>query len=249
MSVRRVTFFQWMGTGLAALAIFGCAALNPPPRADGGRPPTAVRSDQNGWWRVQYLLNWPQDSDPDWYLDLYIASQIVAPVLNRYRSEVVLWRFHRRAVRDAAGHQFSFLFYSTADTAGRIYADLKSNPNVQQLKSSGKLFEADYDDLARNTKSRIEDASDSSWSPSIQKSWPYFIMGASQMWLQLILQIADQASAESPSAVRDPEFYRQVQAAITNLWQTEGRHAFLHHLNALFGYEPVIVYEKRYLQF
>jgi hypothetical protein len=249
MRVQRVMLFYWVGTALAAVALFGCAALNPPPGAPVERPSTGVGSDQNGWWRAQYRLNWPQNSDPDWYLDLYIASQIVAPVLDRYRSEIVLWRFHRRAVRDQAGHQFSFIFYSTAVTAGRIYADLQSNPNVQQLKSEGKLLDASYADPARNTQPRIEDGSDSSWSPSIQKSWPYFIMGVSQTWLQLISEIADQASAKSPGASRDPEFYRQVQTAITDLWQTEGRHAFLHHLNALFGYEPVIVYEKRYLQF
>ena len=240
MSKQRVMSFQWIGIVLAALAICGCAALRPPPRDDVKTPPISVRSDQNGWWRVRYRINWPQDSDPQLFVDLYIAHQIIAPVLARHRMDIVIWRFHRRAARDDAGHRFSLLFYATADTAAKIYGDLQSDSNTQRLKSSGQLLEDEYDDLARNTKPRIEDTSDSSWSPSIQKSWPYFIMGVSRMWLQLISEIADQASTQSPVASRDPEFYRQIQAAITNLWQTEGRHAFLHHLNALFGYEPVI---------
>jgi hypothetical protein len=45
------------------------------------------------------------------------------------------------------------------------------------------------------------------------------------------------------------EFYKEVNATITSLWENNGRHAFLHHLNALFGYQPVIFYEKRMLKF
>ena len=73
-------------------------------------------------------------------------------------------------------------------------------------------------------------------------------MGVSRMWLQLISELADQSPGVS-GVSGNPDSYRQVQAGITDLWQTEGRHAFLHHLNALFGYEPLIIYEKRYLQF
>lgn len=36
---------------------------------------------------------------------------------------------------------------------------------------------------------------------------------------------------------------------LTALWQNEGRHAFLHHLNALFGYEPILIIEKRPMRF
>ncbi len=35
------------------------------------------------------------------------------------------------------------------------------------------------------------------------------------------------------------DFYRQVNDAVTDTWHREGHHAFLHHLNALFGYEPI----------
>jgi hypothetical protein len=36
---------------------------------------------------------------------------------------------------------------------------------------------------------------------------------------------------------------------VSDLWQEEGRHAFLHHLNALFGYESLVVYEKKLMTF
>ena len=44
-------------------------------------------------------------------------------------------------------------------------------------------------------------------------------------------------------------FYQEVNTTLSELWRKEGRHAFLHHLNALFGYEPLIYYEKRMLTF
>ena len=43
--------------------------------------------------------------------------------------------------------------------------------------------------------------------------------------------------------------YQEVNATLSQMWREEGRHAYLHHLNALFGYEPLIYYEKRMLTF
>ena len=76
-------------------------------------------------------------------------------------------------------------------------------------------------------------------------------MGASQMWLDLISQMArDEASTNAELSFDQlDEHYAGAGAAITSLWQNEGRHAFLHHLNALFGYEPILIIEKRHMRF
>jgi hypothetical protein len=76
-------------------------------------------------------------------------------------------------------------------------------------------------------------------------------MGVSQMWLNLIAQVADDdMKSDSPSSIKEIEaFYKQVEETMTDLWQNQGRHAFMHHLNALFGYKPLIYWEKRYLTF
>ena len=34
-------------------------------------------------------------------------------------------------------------------------------------------------------------------------------------------------------------FYKKVEESVTEAWKREGRHAYLHHLNAIFGYEPL----------
>jgi hypothetical protein len=76
-------------------------------------------------------------------------------------------------------------------------------------------------------------------------------MGASQMWLNLIADIAAENLTDNPPAsIAEIEtFYQQVNETLTELWQNEGRHAFMHHLNALFEYEPLIYWEKQYLTF
>jgi hypothetical protein len=66
-------------------------------------------------------------------------------------------------------------------------------------------------------------------------------MGVSETWLRLIdEQVRDAAAADAaPSLPRLLERYRRANEAVTGIWEGEGHHAFLHHLNALFGYVPV----------
>jgi hypothetical protein len=119
------------------------------------------------------------------------------------------------------------------------------------MKSGGVIDDIVFDDPAKLTRPNIEDTSDKNWPVSIQKAWPYYIMGVSQMWLNLIAQVADDdLKSDPPSSIEEMEtFYKQVNETVTDLWQKQGRHAFMHHLNALFGYEPLIYIEKRYLTF
>ena len=119
------------------------------------------------------------------------------------------------------------------------------------MKNSGVIDDVVYDEPVELIRPDIEDTSDKNWPVSIQKAWPYYIMGVSQMWLELIVQIADnKMKTNSFASIREMEmFYRQIDETMTNLWQKQGRHAFMHHLNALFGYKPLIYYEKRYLSF
>ena len=37
------------------------------------------------------------------------------------------------------------------------------------------------------------------------------------------------------------EQYRKVDEKITEKWRNEGQHALLHHLSAVFGYEPMLI--------
>jgi len=235
------------------LMLCGCAAtVQKPSVLEAAHAVGAAdRKSDQGWWAVRFKINRPEGAEPSWYMDPLLAHGVVSPVLRRYRGEIVVWRFHRRAGRDQASHQFSFLFYCSPATARKIHADIKSDKLLQQLKRDGAIIKDSYDDTERVTRPHIEDTSDPSWSPNVQKSWPYFIMGVSQTWLDLIeLTVADAAGDYHPSSTDDLKaLYRKVNGSINQLWRKEGGHAFLHHLNAIFGYTPVEIYEKRQMTF
>ena len=250
--LRRIRY-RW---GLVAiffsmLAIAGCATTIERKAVQAIEPPPAEIATSDGWWYARFRIQWPEEEEPSWHEDLLIAHKIVAPALLQYKEGIRLWRFHRRAARDQAGHRFSFIFYAPAETAYQVFDTLRSNALLIEMVYTGRIVEEVYDNPDRIAKPRIKDTSDPNWPSSIQKSWPYFIMGVSQMWLKLIAEtVADMPAGDAPLAlVEYEEFYKEVNAAITSLWENNGRHAFLHHLNALFGYEPLTFYEKRMLKF
>ncbi len=233
------------------LLIAGCSSMGrvQPPPIKPLKPAALPAGD--GWWYARFRLNWPADTDPLWYPDLFIAHQVVSPLLKQYQKDIVLWRFHRRAVRDAGGRQFSFIFYCPAATAKNIFAAISADAQVNAMKSAAVIDQVVYDRPEVITRPNIEDTSDKSWSPAIQKSWPYYIMGASRMWLNLIAEVAAQnLQGAPPSTLPEIEaFYQKVDKKIADLWRQQGRHAFMHHLNALFGYQPLIYWKKQYMTF
>jgi hypothetical protein len=231
--------------------ITGCATTGPGISPQKTAPPPAKMALSQGWWSARFRMYWPQEEEPSWHIDLLLAHQIIAPVLEQYKDSIRLWRFHRRAARDEAGHQFSFIFYASAETAYHIFDTLRSDALLKEMKLTGAIIADIYDNPDLIAKPRIGDTSDPNWPSSIQSSWPYFIMGASRMWLNLIAAtVADMPNPNRPLALeKKVERFKKVNATITSLWEKQGRHAFLHHLNALFGYEPLIFYEKRMLKF
>ena len=198
-----------------------------------------------GWWYARFRIKWPENTEPSWHIDLLLAHKLLAPILDTYKSKITLWRFHRRANRDSEGHQFSLIFYTTSITASRIFNAIQSDPLLRKLKRSGVIIQDVYDDTNKNTLPNIGDTSDGRWNPAIKESWPHFIMGVCQMWLTLITIIAGNTpqTAKKPSLSKMIDFYRRVNGTIKTLWRDQGSHALIHHLNAIYGYEPVLVYE------
>lgn len=213
--------------------------------------PEILSDEERGWWRARFRMLWPPEEEPAWHVDLILAHQIVLPALQHHRDEIDLWRFHRRAARDEHGHRFSFLFYASPATAFDIFHTLMSDPLLDRLKYSGLILEDIYDDPGVIEKPNIEDTSDPKWPDVVRRNWPYYIMGVSQMWVNMIAEIAaQQPDGDNLSTISElAEFYQNVNTSLTETWRKKGRHAFMHHLNALFGYEPLIYYEKRMLTF
>ncbi|MGB5474026.1 MAG: hypothetical protein WBQ78_11170 [Gammaproteobacteria bacterium] len=216
----------------------GCAALRP--SADGASDAvagTVTEPTGTGWWYARFSIARPDGEAPRWHIDSLLGGEVIAPMFDRNYQDIMIWRVHRRAGDDAYGHVFSFIFYSTAAAAQRIYTDLENNPVLRKLRQDGTVTGVDYDDLTTITRPRIEDTSDASWSPVVQESWPAFAMGASRMWLDMVGVIADGLADEPDLEQR----YRAVQQEVDTIWASQGQHAMLHHLSAVFGYQPLLI--------
>lgn len=202
--------------------------------------PISIESAK-GWWNAAFCIKWQENSDPAWHIDLLLAHQVVSPVLDSCKADLPFWRFHRRAVRDAYGHVFSFIFFASPETAKQVYETLGSNELLAGMEKEGIIVRRIYTDTNTITKPAIQDMSDSTWSDPVKKAWPYYIMGVSQMWLGLITDFSDRmANGGAVGNVEECQtFYKAVNDRIIRCWQGEGRHALLHHLNAVFGYKPL----------
>jgi hypothetical protein len=226
-----------LGLTSCASMVQGPKPAAPPP--SGYSPQAAERT--GFWWACRFKVFWPPDEDPDLTVDLLLAHSVVRPVLRKYESKLIYWRFHRRAAHDKTGHQFSLLFYSDPHTAAEIFGELRSSKPLNDAMEAKIVESITTDDPASPVRPRVEDYSDPSWSPTLQRNWPSFIMGVSALWLGLI----DEAMAEAPPCGADIRAslgrYREADAKVSAIWNKEGQHAFLHHLSAVFGYKPMLI--------
>jgi len=240
---------------LAGWLMLGCS-LPSLQRQDQLHPPDvpSTGTNERGWWYIRFRMDRP-GGETRWENDLLIAHRIVSPILSSTEKEIGLWRFHRRSNDDGAGHQFSFIFYSRPEMADRINRQVLNDPLLQKLIADGVIKTVLTDAVDRNTRTAISATSDSNWSPVMQNTWPYFIMGVSRMWLGMIAEIEGQIESTAGTPEGDDripaliERYRTVNDQVTHIWQQEGYHALLHHLNAIYGYKPLIFWEKRWKAF
>ncbi|WP_455209992.1 hypothetical protein [Kaarinaea lacus] len=239
---------------LPACTVINSAAKQVEPIAD--QPLSQqFNASTNYWWYVRVKMNWPEGQPIAWYKDVLLAHKLFKPVLLNHAHDIQLWRFHRRAGRDNSGHRFSFIFYAREATAMAIFNDLAENSLVTKLITANSVEKLVLHEANKAPNSAIEATSDNKWSQPMQRAWPYFAMGVSQAWLSLIDQhIASMATnAESAFAEEDVEalleFYQRIDEKLVATWETEGGHALLHHLNALFGYGEVAIYERRMIRF
>jgi hypothetical protein len=210
-----------------------------------------IEGQEIGWWTAAFSVTWPEDVEPRWHVDSLVAHRVVRPVLSQHEGNIILWRFHRRAVRDKAGHRFSFFFYCSSDTARMVFDGLQANQDLQTMKAAGIIMEDTYDDTDKVNKPRVEDTSDPNWPKVVRRAWPYFIMGVSQTWLDLVALVSGDTPDGEPSVPLEDmlAFYKEIDSSVEALWRENGGHAFLHHLNGMFGYQNVFVYEKRLMTF
>jgi hypothetical protein len=115
-----------------------------------------------------------------------------------------------------------------------IESSLSHHPTIGILQAAGLLREV----VCISSGSEIESSSDAKWPLPVQQAWPFYIMGASRMVLELVerLRTHPRPSYDDLPIEVYATYYMHIVELLTHTWQNHGRHAFLHHLNALFGY-------------
>jgi hypothetical protein len=258
---------SWHSSAIALLTFFlvastGCASKQPVYQdvsaVVASSKAKGTLTQEKGWWQAAIRIKPVKEAaeekanDPMWQVDLFLAHSVMAPILEKYHEDIILWRFHRRATHDAVGHQFSFIFYSSPQIAKYVFEEIASSTLLEKAKERGFIISEKYDDTTILTRPAISDTSDGNWSTITQKAWPHYIMGVSQMWLTMIDDIIkdNPPPAEDIQSINDLiDYYNEVNEVVKTLWRDEAQHAFLHHLNAVFGYEPMLYYEPRLMRF
>lgn len=235
------TVFLWLTMGCAASVTQIPASPSPLAEAPG--------LQGSGWWFVRFRMDRPAE-ETRWERDLLIAHRVASPLIAAHEGEIALWRFHRRSAEDKTGHQFSFLFFTTAGVADSINQVVLGDPLVRRMLANGVIQEVITDAVDHNDHPNVGDTSDPKWSPIMQNTWPYYIMGVSRMWLAMIDQVSRESGMADDATLGEMlAHYAQVNDAINHIWQQEGYHALLHHLNAIYGYKALVYWEKRWKSF
>lgn len=206
------------------------------------------------WQKIRFKLVWSAKAGvdglidkPKWHLDALLAKELALPSLLATNSSIgyapKLWRFHRRAADDLAGHQFSLLTYATHSYNISLCNAIMANKMVEDLKATN-LLESVKCDIPQNSdiNENVEGSSDPSWDPIIQKAWPKYIQGVSETWLDIIEQVkTEQSVPPNLGVVELADRYVFINNKITDLWQADGNHAFMHHISGIFGYKGVLM--------
>lgn len=226
---------------IIVLLLAGCAS-----RTVQLKPPHPYGTDLSGssysWHHLRFKWHWPQEQAPIWPLDLLAADRVMSRVIERYQSELPLWRFHRRAGRDAAGHQFSFIFYTSDETAREIHAAVAANPVTRRLEEHGLL--EDLYVTRPDRASTLPATSDDAWPEDLQETWPMFIMGVSQTWLGLVEIHARDGRIPDEDMEELLQHYIEASRELNEIWEEYAQHAFIHHLSGVFGYRPMIIRKR-----
>ena len=232
--------YLWIMVILLSACAHGQPRL-PPPRPTTIPLETSFQTKDMSWWACRFKMSWDADTQVDGAMDLLLAHAVIEPVLREHAKKIYWWRFHRRAVRDKVGHQFSFLFYADSGVASEVMEEIRQSDILQQALKEKIVEKIIFSDPARPVRPEIEAMSDPRWSPTLQRNWPSYIMGVCALWLGLIDDQMANVTTQNLNVSGFLEQYRQADTAITSMWREEGQHAFLHHLSAIFGYEPLMI--------
>ena len=196
--------------------------------------------EMNRWRQFSLRFGFP----PIWWVDILLIDTAFREIIEIYQIDISIWRFHRRAAQDESGHQISLLLYTNDGCFTAVKDALQNHWSVKILQREGFLKEfLPQEELG----AEIEATSDRNWPSPLQRAWPFYIMGSCVMFLSLIRELTDTSFIPSEKSEIDElrKHYEEINDRLRAAWQSQGSHAFFHHLNAVFGYEPLVAQPRQ----
>lgn len=190
------------------------------------------------WHAQKLVIGLPDGGKPDWWIDFMLIDTVIRDCMSATRGELRLWRIHRRAAADTSGHVLSFFYMSTGETHGDVSRQFAQHQVTTALIAAGLVLRHDVAELGGS----LEATSDPNWPDPLRRAWPHFVSGVSATFLELIDQVRT-STQPSPSVESTEElrsYYTDLMEQVDCIWREHGSHAFFHHVNAIFGYTPVV---------
>lgn len=191
-------------------------------------------------YKISFRMKFPgkEVSHQQMWIDLFILDLIIKPIVQYFSSigefnQIAYWRVHRRSADDEAKHMFSFLCEMTEATLDKVVTMILCNDYYIELKKSGYMIAL----VKRVENLRLS----SEWCNTMVTAWPIFANGMSQTLMVMIDYLKTVEEPELNSFKDREEYYKSMHEKISSVWRVDGGHAFLHHLNAFFGYQGVEV--------
>jgi hypothetical protein len=200
------------------------------------------------WWTVLFWIPVPDRQNILSWMNVLLLHKVVGPSLRKRINEVDLYRFHCvYNGNQEDGHEWKFLFYSTAKVADSIFRSIRANRLLAKLKTRNLVRKVDYDSLHDVHHPDIKDRSWHEWHLFIQEAWPYYAKGVSECWWMLVEKFAADLESKVAGTVdfnnldHLSSFYRKVNEKIGVQWRDHGQHIFIHHLHAIISWEPIAI--------
>lgn len=191
------------------------------------------------WNRLSFKIKWDRSSPARFFIDLILLDLLIKPAIDKFRSEIFSWTFHRSAApNDPDGHMLKFNVYTDVEIAQKILDFIKLHENYNLVKNYFEENELKIMDIGSNIEAI---AGGVGASKEILKSWHYFMMGACDMYINLIEETKNKLAKtiDKNDQKQLESYYQDIQNDIASQWHEGGQHAFFHFLSEIFGYPPI----------
>ena len=196
------------------------------------------------WYLINLKLKSKDFANPEFFIALAILDLLFTPTVKKFRKDFECWRFHWSSTPED-GHRLKLFFKTSSQKAEEIakfvngidFCTFAKREYLETEEIKSEIFGSE------ESSSTIEVISDESWPEEIQKSWPHYIMGVSDMAIALVEEVKMKQGEEVDQSdkAKIEEYYKKVEAGIASIWKRYGNHAFFHHLALVLGNKEIVV--------